>query len=398
MKEFISILISFILMGIADNIDNFFNNAISIDSIIVCGSLFSIDLILKSISEIGIYTYRTVRKNEWQYLNINFIVSLVLGIVVFFTKNYIVQIFSITETQKILLSNVLSIYILYLVCGRFSNALFEMIRLKGELKLYNKSLLLFYVTLITLDFIVFITTQNLVLLFVATMITWIISIIYMLKKLRLKFELPNKETLLNVKKYGIPTALERLLSRAFILIYGVIASYLGTEKYSIHTICYSVCLSLEIITNAYNAALMIKLPEAKTEKDLYSDAIMYKKKMFGLIVLLNFIFSFIYLAISHGSLPMEECFPYILLYSTAVFGLYQYETYKAICVVRGKQLILLLGSTIGALIRVIICLIFVKTQVSLYVFGIVNLVDFYIRSLIYKKKLMESKENIVELV
>lgn len=181
MKEFISILISFILMGIADNIDNFFNNAISIDSIIVCGSLFSIDLILKSISEIGIYTYRTVRKNEWQYLNINFIVSLVLGIVVFFTKNYIVQIFSITETQKILLSNVLSIYILYLVCGRFSNALFEMIRLKGELKLYNKSLLLFYVTLITLDFIVFITTQNLVLLFVATMITWIISIIYMLK-------------------------------------------------------------------------------------------------------------------------------------------------------------------------------------------------------------------------
>ena len=143
---------------------------------------------------------------------------------------------------------------------------------------------------------------------------------------------------------------------------------------------------------------MIKLPEAKTEKDLYSDAMMYKKKMFGLIVLLNFIFSFIYLAISHGSLPMEECFPYILLYSTAVFGLYQYETYKAICVVRGKQLILLLGSTIGAFIRVIICLIFVKTQVSLYVFGIVNLVDFYIRSLIYKKKLMESKENIVELV
>ncbi len=337
MKEFISILISFILMGIADNIDNFFNNAISIDAIIVCGSLFSIDLILKSISELGIYTYRTVRKNEWQYLNISFIVSLVLGIGVFFTRNYLVQIFSITETQKVLLSNVLSIYMLYLVCGRFSLSLFEMIRLKGELKLYNKSLLLFYVILILLDFVAFITTKNLVLLFVATMLTWIISIIYMLKKLKLKFELPNKETLLNVKKYGIPTTLERLLSRAFILIYGVIASYLGTEKYSIHTICYSVCLSLEIITNAYNAALMIKLPEAKTEKDLYSNAMMYKNKLFGLIVILNLIFSFIYLAISHRSLPINKCFPYILLYSTAVFGLYQYKTYKAICVVQGKR-------------------------------------------------------------
>lgn len=376
-------------MGIADNIDNFFNNAISIDTVIVCGSLFSIDLILKSISEIGIYTYRTVRKNEWQYLNINFIVSLILGIVVFFTRKYIVQIFNITEAQKILLSNILSIYMIYLVCGRFSNALFEMIRLKGELKLYNKSLLLYYITLIILDFLAFITTKKLILLFVATMITWIISIMYMLKKLKLKFELPNKETLLNVKKYGIPTTLERLLSRAFILIYGVIASYLGTEKYSIHTICYSVCLSLELITNAYNAALMIKLPEAKTENDLYADSMMYKNKMFGLIVLLNFIFSFMYLAISHGSLPIKECFPYILIYSTAVFGLYQYETYKAICVIQGKQLILLLGSTVGAFIRVIICLVFVKTSLSLYVFGIVNLVDFYIRSLIYKNKLME---------
>lgn len=45
MKEFISILISFIFMGVAESIDSAFNNAISIDSIVVCGSLFSIDLI-----------------------------------------------------------------------------------------------------------------------------------------------------------------------------------------------------------------------------------------------------------------------------------------------------------------------------------------------------------------
>lgn len=57
MKEFISILISFILMGIADNIDSAFNNAISIDTIIVCGSLFSIELILKSNSKFTIGNY-----------------------------------------------------------------------------------------------------------------------------------------------------------------------------------------------------------------------------------------------------------------------------------------------------------------------------------------------------
>ena len=49
MKEFISILISFVFMGLAESIDSAFNNAISIDAIVVCGSLFSIDSILKSL-------------------------------------------------------------------------------------------------------------------------------------------------------------------------------------------------------------------------------------------------------------------------------------------------------------------------------------------------------------
>ena len=96
MKEFISILISFIFMGIADSIDSAFNNAVSIDAIVVCGSLFSIDLILKSISEIGIYTYRTARKDESSYLIVNILISFVLGIIVFLLRNYIINIFDLT--------------------------------------------------------------------------------------------------------------------------------------------------------------------------------------------------------------------------------------------------------------------------------------------------------------
>ena len=56
----------------------------------------------------------------------------------------------------------------------------------------------------------------------------------------------------------------RLLSRIFLLLYGVSASHMGIENYSMHTICYSVCLTLEIISNAYQATLMIKVPEGNT--------------------------------------------------------------------------------------------------------------------------------------
>lgn len=68
MKEFVSILISFIFMSIADNIDSAFNNLISIDTIVVAGSFLLIDSIFKSFGEIGTSTYRTTIENEWKYL------------------------------------------------------------------------------------------------------------------------------------------------------------------------------------------------------------------------------------------------------------------------------------------------------------------------------------------
>ena len=77
---------------------------------------------------------------------------------------------------------------------------------------------------------------------------------------------------------------------------------MGTENYSIHTICYSVCLSLEIITNAYQATLMIKVPNGRNYEEQYNNCMNMKNKCFPLIILLNFIFAFVYLFISHGSL------------------------------------------------------------------------------------------------
>lgn len=396
MKEFISILISFIFMSIADSIDSAFNNLISIDAIVVTGSFLLIDSIFKSFGEIGIYTYRTTRKNEWQYLWFNIIFGILMGIIVFICKSLIVNIFNLSNIQKDMLSILLNFYIAYVVLGRLANGIFEIIRLKGQLKLYRKSLIVYYVSLVGLDVLAYLLTKNLTLLFVATIISWIISIIYMLYNLKLKFEFPNKESLKNVIKYGFAYSSERLLSRIFLLLYGVVASHMGTENYSIHTICYSVCLTLEIITNAYQATLMIKVPEGKTYEEQYNNCINMRNKCFPLIIVLNFVFAFIYLIISHGSLPLYKCFPYIIFYSLGVFGLYPYETYKTLCITQGKSFILLIGSTIGVIIRFLICLLFINTSFALFVFGIVNFIDFYSRSIVYRIVLFKlyKRENL----
>ena len=393
MKEFISILISFIFMSIADSIDYAFNNSISIDAIVVAGTFLLIDSIFISFGEIGTYTYRTIRKNEWKYLWFNILFGVLMGIIVFFSKDTIINIFDLTSIQKNMLSLLLNFYIAYVVIGRLANAIFEMIRLKGELKLYRKSLIVFYIFLVVLDAIAYLFTKNLTMLFIATIISWIISIIYMLLNLKLKFEYPDKTSLKNVIKYGFVYSSERVLSRIFLLLYGVLASHMGTEKYSIHTVCYSVCMLLEIITNAYQATLMIKVPSGKNYEEQYNNCMNMKNKCFPLIILLNFIFTFVYLFISHGSLPLYKCFPYIIFYSTAVFGIYQYETYKTLCISQGKSFVLLIGSTIGVIIRFLICLLFIHSQISLFIFGIVNLIDFYSRSLVYKSVLFMLNKN-----
>ena len=397
MKEFISILISFIFMSIADNVDSAFNNLISIDAIVVTGSFLLLDSIFKSVGEIGIYTYRTIRKNEWQYLWFNVIFGFIIGILVFIFKDLIINIFKLTDIQKEMLGILLNLYIAYGILGRLSNGLFEIIRLKGELKLYRKSLIIYYLSLIVLDLLAYVFTKNLTVLFIATIISWVISIWYMLFNLKLKFEFPNREALKNVFKYGLAYSSERLFSRIFLLLYGVLASHMGTENYSIHTICYSVCLSLEIITNAYQATLMIKVPQGKTYQEQYNNCMSMKKQCFKLIILLNYIFAFIYLLISHGSLPLYKCFPYIIFYSFGVFGLYPYETYKTLCITQGKSYILLIGSTVGVIIRFIICLIFINTSITLFVFGVVNFIDFYFRSIVYRivLKKVNNKNKII---
>lgn len=394
MKEFVSILISFIFMGIADSVDSFFGNAISIDAIVVCSSFYMIDLMIKSIGEIGTYTYRTIRKNEGQYIIVTGVVSFIIGIITVILKDKLVLFFNLTGLQKDMLINLIYIYPLYITFGRICNGLFEMTRLKNELKTYRNGLILFYFLLISLDALVFLTTKNVTLLYITTIISWIVTTLFLSKKGRIKYELPDKVAIKNVCKYGSVYTAERLTSRIFLMIYGSLASRLGTTKYAIHSVCYQVCVNLEIITNAYSAALMIKLPEARSKTAEYKRARKYKKRYLPIIVILNFVFAFIYLFILHGKLPITYVFPYFFFYIFTVFGLQEYETYKALLVVDGNPIVLFFGSLFGVLIRIVVCLIFINTGYGLYFFGITNFLDFYSRSIIFKmgiKKLNRKK-------
>lgn len=118
----------------------------------------------------------------------------------------------------------------------------------------------------------------------------------------------------------------------------------------------------------YNLKLKFEFPNKESLKNVIKYGFAYSSER-----LLSRIF-----------LPLYKCFPYIIFYSLGVFGLYPYETYKTLCITQGKSFILLIGSTIGVIIRFLICLLFIDTSFVLFVFGIVNFIDFYSRSIVYR--------------
>lgn len=62
-----------------------------------------------------------------------------------------------------------------------------------------------------------------------------------------------------------------------------------------------------------------------------------------------------------------------------------------------KIVYIAIGSTIGVIIRFLICLLFINTSFALFVFGIVNFIDFYSRSIVYRLILSKlyKKENLL---
>lgn len=398
MVEFFILLICFIFTGLANSANSFFSNAINLDAIVVTGTLATLTLIFKSICEIGLFTYRSIRKDETAYLLVNFLVSFILGILIFALRDHIPNLFDINDTQKQLLSKILSIHVIFLPLNTINNSLLEMTRLKDKLKLNLLSLILFYGILILLDVIVFINYKDIMLLYFVHCIALIISIVFIFSMLKLKFVKLNKQVFINVYKYGLFTSIERIFSRVFLLLSDILASSLGTNNYAIHLVCKGVVLNLENITNAYETLLLINTYNYNTYNGKYICTKSIAKKYFFPVLGLGYVLSMIYLVISHGSLSINECFPYIFIYTLSIAGLYPYETYKTLCINYGKPKILLLGSACGSIVRLSLCYIFVATPYALYVFAISKFLDFYIRSLIFRIFIDKYKDNKNEVI
>lgn len=383
MLEFMSLLVSYALMALADSVDAMFGNQINIDSIVVAGAMTSLSMITKSLSRLGGYTFRCTRKNRSKSLQVSAIAGFTLAIIIFLVRDVIIGMYKITPSQQELFNKCLIQWSIYIPFYSVGNDLFEQIRLDNKLKLYSKSLLWFYILLIGTDALIFLTWHRLDYLYAATTFTAAVMIVIMYKWSGVKYEKLDKEFIIDVKKYAIPIAIERLFNGFSMMLSAVIISGLGEKTFAIHSVLYGAMCTGESITNSYQAALMIKLPLDKGYDESMKATKYWMKKMFFILIGIYFVYMMISVVIYKGAIPLRDCFPWYFFYMVEYLGLYWYESMKTLCINQKVVKLMALCVPIGGIARYSCIGLAYLVELPLIPLGLSVGLDFAIRGTVY---------------
>lgn len=385
MAEFISLIISFLIMAIADSVDAAFSNSISVDVVIAVGCIDSILRVAKAVSKCGSYVFRVQRTAESKCVEFDLITGFLVGVIFCFSRGSIVKLFDISPAQSKLVCDILAISPVYMPMYAVSNTSFEVTRIVGKLKEYRIAIIWFYAMLLLSDFFILILTYNIVLIYAGTCVCWFIITLYFIKVLKLRPCKLDKGFLSDLYHFGLPIAFERFVNGIVHSIYGVLASYMGEARYAIHTVCYGAILTAQSVTNAYNATLILKL---HVDEDFHKalNKVKYWVKQISLVLFgIYSVYCLCSIVLYSGKVGVAKCFPWFFLYMSEFFGLLLYESMK--CLVLSQKCVkcYTLGCLGGFVVRTSFAVIGLLSGLPLVWFSIGSTLDWATRGVIYYK-------------
>lgn len=398
MRSFLSLLLSFALVSLGDILNMSIANSISLAAIGVMGAYYTINWIAKELTNFGIYTYRVERRDEWQYLQIAFLSGLAGGIAISAFSGHIPLAFGIDEAQKASLAAILSVYFLALPLKSTSIASLEIIRLRSMLREYRHMVVGFYAMAIPVNFAMFFLFHNVIYIIVADMAGNLFCVLYCIFHLRktVRFGWLSKEQLVCAARFGSPLVGERLVYRIGLAVYGVCASYLPTELYAIHTVCFNAAGIGEIGDQAYSAALLVLVPdknkrESSRERYLSERArtVKYKKSTAWVVVAFSVAISYVAAIASHGSTDLPTVLWFMAFYCTAFIPMCISTPGKDFLTIQKHPAAVMAGTLCGVPFYVIIPLVSIflaapsNSMAALCFFGLTGAAQIGVRALLY---------------
>lgn len=397
MNQLIIYILQGIFVGVCEKVDTAFGNNISIDAVCVLSAYTIITWVTYCIYQMGSYSYRIMLSKEKNNLLIQVVVSVLLSILVFSLSDYIPYIYSLTDSQNELFSRCLKMHALCIPLFSIGEFIYKYMLIKCMNKLMFVTNVIFYAMMISLDALVYFKGYDLDALIFSTFISYVVyDIIILICSGILKIE--DKIEISTIKeclKHSTNMLIDRLLGKVATVVYNIYASRLGTDVYAIHSVCYSIAVFTEYITNALYDYQVVRLKAYEDFDKKIRECFRIMRKTLLPLTALGYFTSFMLLLVVHGKVELKVCIVPLIMYCSQVLFIQLYESLRGFLTSSKKSEMLKWAGLIGIITRIPVTLISYYSGIGIYGFALASSIDFLCRGFYFyncQLKLAKEKE------
>lgn len=399
-KQYLFFMLQNLFIGICGLVDTAFGNHIDLDSLCAMSAFSIINLTTYVTYQIGSYAYRVTLSKAKMCFVIQLVISGVLTVVLLFSSEYAAHLYSLTDNQYALLTDCIRIHAL--TCPIL--AIREFLGNYAEYKCENKHALIgniiLYGSMILTDALVVLLHGSLRELILFTGVCSLIYAIYEYRVLSFRKEewYFNWRELFTLLKHGFNTWVDRISGRVAVFVYGIYASKLGSELYSIHSVCYATAIFTECFTNAIHTHKVVTT-KGTTALERFKHCMNTRKIYIIFSIFGAYVLGYAVLLFVHADVPLIDCVGWLSLYLTQVFALTLYEILRAYLVLEHETKYIRYCGMFGIVIRVPFIIIGYYLNLGLFPFAFACLIDFGIRALYcyYASKRVQKKAVVLEV-
>lgn len=378
MSDFLFFVFQALYTIFANMIDDGFANRINMDSVIAYGSYIPLVWTFQSIYNIGKYAYTTIQKEEKTCLFMGFSISVILLVLALPFYSKIHFIYNLSDRQVYLFNKILLCYLFSMPFRQIGDFIFLYLMCQFESKKSLIADVLYWVTALITDIIVFIQGKPVYYLVITTTLAYIVYDIFLIIASKIYQKKINFYFIKEAFMKGKDMVIDKLLGKVATLAYSSLATHLSKTLYAIHCIVYAIQCNCEGFTNNFNVYCVARLKLMK--KDAIKGVHILMRKYGIVLIPIIYSFSYLFLTIYHGKVKLELCVPWLALYMLECISLLFYESYKAVLSVYSKTEYLKWGGLIGILVRIPFVFTTYKLGFGLWGFGIANALDFGTRA------------------
>lgn len=379
----------FVLAALQDivfcTIDSTFANNISLNVIVVLNSFTIVLYFCLRPLLMGFWAYQAMQKHPKNCMMCSLLSSIVVGIVLIATAKVLPYMFTLTDEQRQMLSDIFMLFGFCAPIQAIARYLQEYCIYTGKQKLVLISAFITYIPMVIGDWVAVNLDAGAFGLRIATELCWCLYLIILLPAsgiLKVDDKL-NWKAIRHCFFVGKDTCISQSIVRIATLFLTSMASTMGTEAYAIHSVALGITDMAESFREATQSYSIIELRDHRD--NLAKHSIKVTKKLLVPALLLPLGLEIVLVLIMHGKVPIQDAALVTCMYSLPFFVYPLYDISAGAVVLSSVRSSSVMMSMVSAIWRVGILWVLVQIfGVTIPVFGMIYFLDYLSRTIFYR--------------